>query len=218
MRSLWAARSVCSAALRRFKHIVREMNPLDAEAWDKKVPRLGQALASEHLPTLNDGWSLVLSTVMLQAAIAIFVTLAFLNFSLEDRLKEGDLSSLTRDQTFVNTATGQLGQAMLQVVIMLIVLSVPAFITKQCNAVTSALARREFELRMAPAGGESDDERTHRHERAEAVHALEMALRGSSKFGFNVLGVRVTPRVWGGVASASFTLAGVLLSSFGSGI
>ena len=128
------------------------------------------------------------------------------------------LSSLTRDQTFVNTATGQLGQAMLQVVIMLIVLSVPAFITKQCNAVTSALARREFELRMAPAGGESDDERTHRHERAEAVHALEMALRGSSKFGFNVLGVRVTPRVWGGVASASFTLAGVLLSSFGSGI
>ena len=52
----------------------------------------------------------------------------------------------------------------------------------------------------------------------EAVHALEMALRGSSKFGFNVLGVRVTPRVWGGVASASFTLAGVLLSSFGSGI
>ena len=58
----------------------------------------------------------------------------------------------------------------------------------------------------------------HRHERAEAVHALGMALRGSSKFGFNVLGVRVTPRVWGGVASASFTLAGVLLSSFGSGI
>ena len=57
-----------------------------------------------------------------------------------------------------------------------------------------------------------------RHERAEAVHALEMSLRGSSKFGFNVLGVRVTPRVWGGVASASFTLAGVLLSSFGSGI
>ena len=81
----------------------------------------------------------------------------------------------------------------------------------------AAAAERREEGR-APAGGESDDERTHRHERAEAVHALEMALRGSSKFGFNVLGVRVTPRVWGGVASASFTLAGVLLSSFGSGI
>lgn len=216
-RSLWAAHLVCSAALRRFKHIVREMDPLDADSWDKKVPRLGQALAYEHLPTLNDGWSFVLSTVMLQAAIFIFVNFAFLNFSLEDRLKEGDLTREQTVESFVDNLTAN-PSTFIQIVVMLGVLLVPARVTKQCSAVTSALARREFELRMAPAGGESDDERTHRHERAEAVHALEMALRGSSKFGFNVLGVRVTPRVWGGVASASFTLAGVLLSSFGSGI
>ena len=47
--------------------------------------------------------------------------------------------------------------------------------------------------------------------------ALQRALTTTSKFGFNVLGVRVTPRLRAAAASSGATVSAVLLSSTGTG-
>ena len=47
--------------------------------------------------------------------------------------------------------------------------------------------------------------------------ALQRALTTTSKFGFNVLGVRVTPRLWAAAASSGATVSAFLLSSTGTG-
>ena len=51
--------------------------------------------------------------------------------------------------------------------------------------------KKEFQLLVAQEGpSETDDERRYRHERVSALAALHRALSSTSKFGFNVFGVR----------------------------
>ena len=101
--------------------------------------------------------------------------------------------------------------------IMSVVLYVPMVLTRRTDRVLSALNKKEFQLLVAQEGPpETDDERRYRHERVSALAALHRALSSTSKFGFNVFGVRVTLKLWAAVASSGATVSAFLLSSTGT--
>lgn len=81
--SLFAAFRGCDAQLKRFKLVVKKVadeSPLDAAIWDRKVVPEAYQLAYEILPALNDGWSLTLTFLFLQAITYCFSTWAMITF------------------------------------------------------------------------------------------------------------------------------------------
>lgn len=126
-----------------------------------------------------------------------------------------ETGSVDETGDFVRNAAGAVVFCMMQLTCALLILFVPLQVTRRATSVTSQLKKHAFNLLSSPAEGETPEERRHRHARAKAVRALEDALRTTSKFGFNVLGVRVTPRIFFGVGGAILTLFGLVLSTFG---
>lgn len=232
--SLFAAFRACDAHLKRFKHVVKRVaeddaTRLDAATWDRKVVPEAYQLAYEFLPALNDGWSLTLAVMFLQAITYCFSTWAMITFTLDDiefsaisnsteLWLRGDGGTFDETGDFVRNMVGAFTFCVFQLTLALLLLFVPLQITRRASSVTSQLKRHAFSLLSAPAEGETPEERRHRHARAKAVRALEDALRTTSKFGFNVLGVRITPRIFFGVGGAILTLFGLVLSTFGRGL
>ena len=230
--SLFAAFRGCDAQLKRFKLVVKtvaEDSPLDAATWDRKVVKEAYELAYDILPALNDGWSLTLTFMFLQAITYCFATFVLISFTLDDiefatiansteALLGDNLNEIDEAGDFVLAAASAFTFCVFQLALALLLLFVPLQVTRRATSVTSQLKKHAFSLLSAPAEGETPEERRHRHARAKAVRALEDALRTTSKFGFNVLGVRVTPRIFFGVGGAILTLFGLVLSTFGRGL
>ena len=230
LQSLWAARSTCRAALERLEELIKETNPLNAAKWDKEVGARALELAHVIMPTINEGWSPVVAFISLQCLMWPFCSFALIKLSLDAGRAKLEAEGLATNTTeafydiaeaagpdFVGTATSMVILSAGQLWIMTVVLFVPMVLTRKTDHVLSALNKKEFQLLVAQEGpSETDDERRYRHERVSALAALHRALSSTSKFGFNVFGVRVTLKLWVAVASSGATVSAFLLSSTGT--
>ena len=192
--TLGVAMTCAWTALYDFKQRVKETDPRDAAAWEATVVPSAQTLAWEVMPQVNKGWSLVIS---------LFVTFCFF-YLIAELLNPPDMlleETFNRD---VQSSGEFRGNMIIGVAIcLLLVLCVPARISMGCSGCTSALKRRHLEM--------LGDDAAHPG-RAEAVRGLVWALQSTSQFGFNVLGVKLTPRLLGGCLSALAALFGILVS------
>jgi hypothetical protein len=231
LESLFAARSTCRAALLRLEEVIKKTNPLNAAEWDKEVSARALKLAHEIMPTINDGWSPVIALILLTNIMWPFTTIALIKLGFDAgraRLEAEGLATNTTEAfvniaeaagpDFVGKSIGMIGLSIGNLIIMTVVLFVPMVLTRRADRVLSALNKKEFQLLVAQEGvPETDDERRYRHERVSALDSLHRALSSTSKFGFNVLGVRVTPQLWWAAASSGATVSAFLLSSTGMG-
>ena len=173
----------CQCRLLDFSSLVKKTDPLDAATWEATVVPGAQELVFKYLKCTNDGWSLVISLALIHTGLYLVMTAV-------------QLGRLTADG--VHLASFQ-NHCIPSSVALVFFLLLPMAITANCMKCISALKKRHIELLATESKHPG---------RAAAVQDLVWALQNQGQFGFNVVGVQVTPRLMGVVVSVLFTTYG----------